>query len=228
MNQKKKNLITHKFSQISLLIPLLFLCLCFSVPIQAKNTYAGNNSTKKVMVSFSSKTKSMVIGKKYSISSFITSQGKNPTIKKIKSSNSKIIKVSGKKLIPKKVGTATISATVNGKKQRIKITVKKAAAKPKLSQLDARKAGFYYGDLRGECIAKIKLTNNSKYTITKVKLTSTAFFDSGWDVFQSKKAKTFTVNLKPKQSKTVKIDFGKYPVAPPDRWNFKVLQMWHK
>ena len=72
----------------------------------------------------------MTTGQKYSIRHFITFRGNKPEIKKIKSSNKKIIKVSGEKLIPKKAGKATITATINGKKQKIKITVKKA--KPKL------------------------------------------------------------------------------------------------
>ena len=45
---------------------------------------------------------------------FVTVHGKEPSIKKIKSSNKKIIKVSGQKLIPKKPGKATISAVING------------------------------------------------------------------------------------------------------------------
>lgn len=224
--QKKKYSISHKVARISLLIPLFLLCISFSIPTQAKSTCTEENRSKNLMVSFSAKKASMVLGRKYSILNFITFQGNHPTIKKIRSSNKKVIKVSGKKLIPKKAGTATISATVNGKKQRIKITVKKA--KPKFSDLKAKKAGFYYGQLHGECIAKIKLTNKSSYTVTKVKLSSTAFFESGWDVFQETKTKTFTVNLKPNQSKTVKVNFGKYPVAPPNRWNFELLQFWYK
>ena len=86
-NQKKKAYILHNVSRISLLIPLFLLCISFSVPAQAKNTYIGNTHTNQLMLTFSNKKGSMIIGKKYSISDFITFQGKKPTIKKIKSSN---------------------------------------------------------------------------------------------------------------------------------------------
>ena len=149
-------------------------------------------------------------------------------IQKIKSSNKKIIKVSGEKLIPKKAGKATITATINGKKQKIKITVKKAKPKPKFSQLKSKKAGLDYGNLHGESTVKIKLTNKTQYPITKVKLSSTLFFDDVLDDCRPKKTKTLTVNLKPGKSKTVKIYFGKYPVSKPTRWTYKILQFWYK
>lgn len=96
-------------------------------------------TVKKSIASFSDKTGTMTTGQKYSIRHFITFRGNKPEIKKIKSSNKKIIKVSGEKLIPKKAGKATITATINGKKQKIKITVKKAKPKPKFSQLKSKK-----------------------------------------------------------------------------------------
>lgn len=187
-----------------------------------------NVTVKKSTASFSYKTGKMTIGRRYSIRHFITFRGNKPQVKQIKSSNKKIIKVSGEKLIPKKEGTATITATINEKKQKIKITVKKAKPKPKFNQLKSKKAGLTYGNLRGESTVKIKLTNKTQYTVTKVKLTSTLFFDDVMDDCRPKKTKTFTVNLKPNQSKTVKIYFGKYPVSRPTRWNYKVLQFWYK
>lgn len=170
----------------------------------------------------------MTMGQKYSIRHFITFRGNKPEIKKIKSSNKKIIKVSGEKLIPKKAGKATITATINGKKQKIKITVKKAKPKPKFSQLKSKKAGLDYGNLHGESTVKIKLTNKTQYPITKVKLSSTLFFDDVLDDCRPKKTKTLIVNLKPGKSKTVKIYFGKYPVSKPTRWTYKILQFWYK
>ena len=155
-------------------------------------------TVKKSIASFSDKTGTMTTGQKYSIRHFITFRGNKPEIKKIKSNNKKIIKVSGEKLIPKKAGKATITATINGKKQKIKITV------------------------------KIKLTNKTQYPITKVKLSSTLFFDDVLDDCRPKKTKTLTVNLKPGKSKTVKIYFGKYPVSKPTRWTYKILQFWYK
>lgn len=185
-------------------------------------------TVKKSIASFSDKTGTMTTGQKYSIRHFITFQGNKPEIKKIKSSNKKIIKVSGEKLIPKKAGKATITATINGKKQKIKITVKKAKSKPKFSQLKSKKAGLDYGNLHGESTVKIKLTNKTQYPITKVKLSSTLFFDDVLDDCRPKKTKTLTVNLKPGKSKTVKIYFGKYPVSKPPRWTYKILQFWYK
>lgn len=96
-------------------------------------------TVKKSIASFSDKTGTMTTGQKYSIRHFITFRGNKPEIKKIKSNTKKIIKVSGEKLIPKKAGKATITATINGKKQKIKITVKKAKPKPKFSQLKSKK-----------------------------------------------------------------------------------------
>ena len=127
-----------------------------------------------------------------------------------------------------KYGKATITATINGKKQKIKITVKKAKPKPKFSQLKSKKAGLDYGNLHGESTVKIKLTNKTQYPITKVKLSSTLFFDDVLDDCRPKKTKTLTVNLKPGKSKTVKIYFGKYPVSKPTRWTYKILQFWYK
>lgn len=147
-------------------------------------------TVKKSIASFSYKTGTITTGQKYSIRHFITFRGNKPEIKKIKSSNKKIIKVSGEKLIPKK-------------------------------------AGLDYGNLHGESTVKIKLTNKTQYPITKVKLSSTLFFDDVLDDCRPKKTKTLTVNLKPGKSKTVKIYFGKYPVSKP-RWTYKILQFWYK
>ena len=185
-------------------------------------------TVKKSIASFSYKTGTMTLGRKYSIRHFVTFRGNKPQIKKIKSSNKKIIKASGEKLIPKKTGKATITATINGKKQKIKLTVKKAKPKPKLSQLKSKKAGLNYGNLHGESTVKIKPTNKTHYTITKVKLTSTLFFDDVWDDCRPKKTKTLTANIKPDKSKTVKIYFGKYPVSRPTRWSYKILKFWYK
>ena len=117
---------------------------------------------------------------------------------------------------------------IQNNNQTIKLTVKKAKPKPKLSQLKSKKAGLNYGNLHGESTVKIKLTNKTQYPITKVKLSSTLFFDDVLDDCRPKKTKTLTVNLKPGKSKTVKIYFGKYPVSKPTRWTYKILQFWYK
>ena len=151
----------------------------------------------------------------------------------------KVIHVTVKKSIASfsdKTGTMTTGQkysirhfiTFRGKKQKIKITVKKAKPKPKFSQLKSKKAGLDYGNLHGESTVKIKLTNKTQYPITKVKLSSTLFFDDVLDDCRPKKTKTLTVNLKPGKSKTVKIYFGKYPVSKPTRWTYKILQFWYK
>ena len=60
----------------------------------------------------------MTTGQKYSIRHFITFRGNKPEIKKIKSSNKKIIKVSGEKLIPKKAGAKTEIQSTKVEKSR--------------------------------------------------------------------------------------------------------------
>ena len=168
----------------------------------------------------------MLMGYHYFMRDFVTVHGKEPSIKKIMSSNKKIIKVSGQNLIPKKPGKATISAVINGKKQSIRITVKSPA--PTYDQLKSKKAGLIYDRYSGKCYVKIKFTNKSQRTITKVQLKTTLFFDDAWDDMKPVKKKNVKVNIKPDKSQTVKIYFGKYPVLAPNRWKYEILQFWYR
>ena len=177
-------------------------------------------------IQYKKKKGTMLMGYHYFMRDFVTVHGKEPSIKKIKSSNKKIIKVSGQKLIPKKPGKATISAVINGKKQSIRITVKSPA--PTYDQLKSKKAGLIYDSYSGKCYVKIKFTNKSQRTITKVQLKTTLFFDDAWDDMKPVKKKNVKVNIKPGKSQTVKIYFGKYPVLAPNRWKYEILQFWYR
>ena len=71
--------------------------------------------------------------------------GGSITIKKVKSSNKKIVDAAGGFLIAKKPGTAKVSALVNGKRRTITVIVgKKPAPKPKLKQLQVKVKGYKY------------------------------------------------------------------------------------
>lgn len=115
---------------------------------------------------------------------------------------------------------------INGKKQSIRITVKSPA--PTYDQLKSKKAGLIYDSYSGKCYVKIKFTNKSQRTITKVQLKTTLFFDDAWDDMKPVKKKNVKVNIKPGKSQTVKIYFGKYPVLAPNRWKYEILQFWYR
>ena len=198
-----------------------------TLTIQYKTIVKKLDITVKKSTAFIKKKKgTMLMGYHYFMRDFVTVHGKEPSIKKIKSSNKKIIKVSGQKLIPKKPGKATISAVINGKKQSIRITVKSPA--PTYDQLKSKKAGLIYDSYSGKCYVKIKFTNKSQRTITKVQLKTTLFFDDAWDDMKPVKKKNVKVNIKPGKSQTVKIYFGKYPVLAPNRWKYEILQFWYR
>lgn len=198
-----------------------------TLTIQYKTIVKKLDITVKKSTAFIKKKKgTMLMGYHYFMRDFVTVHGKEPSIKKIKSSNKKIIKVSGQKLIPKKPGKATISAVINGKKQSIRITVKSPA--PTYDQLKSKKAGLIYDSYSGKCYVKIKFTNKSQRAITKVQLKTTLFFDDAWDDMKPVKKKNVKVNIKPGKSQTVKIYFGKYPVLAPNRWKYEILQFWYR
>ena len=198
-----------------------------TLTIQYKTIVKKLDITVKKSTAFIKKKKgTMLMGYYYFMRDFVTVHGKEPSIKKIKSSNKKIIKVSGQKLIPKKPGKATISAVINGKKQSIRIIVKSPA--PTYDQLKSKKAGLIYDSYSGKCYVKIKFTNKSQRTITKVQLKTTLFFDDAWDDMKPVKKKNVKVNIKPGKSQTVKIYFGKYPVLAPNRWKYEILQFWYR
>ena len=71
--------------------------------------------------------------------------GGSITIKKVKSSNKKIVDAAGGFIIAKKPGTAKVSALVNGKRRTITVIVgKKSAPKPTLKQLQVKVTGYKY------------------------------------------------------------------------------------
>ena len=171
--------------------------------IQYKTIVKKLNITVKKSTAFIKKKKgTMLMGYHYFMRDFVTVHGKEPSIKKIKSSNTKI------------------------KKQSIRITVKSPA--PTYDQLKSKKAGLIYDRYSGKCYVKIKFTNKSQRTITKVQLKTTLFFDDAWDDMKPVKKKNVKVNIKPGKSQTVKIYFGKYPVLAPNRWKYEILQFWYR
>ena len=145
------------------------------------------------------------------------------TIKKVKSSNKKIVDAAGGFLIAKKPGTAKVSALVNGKRRTITVIVgKKPAPKPKLKQLQVKVKGYKYYPDSGKTIYTTRFTNKSKSTITKVKLKFTMTINE-----EMTRTKTFKVNIKPGKTKTMKLNIGKL-IADPSNITVKCLKFWYK
>ena len=149
--------------------------------------------------------------------------GGSITIKKVKSSNKKIVDAAGGFLIAKKPGTAKVSALVNGKRRTITVIVgKKPAPKPKLKQLQVKVKGYKYYPDSGKTIYTTRFTNKSKSTITKVKLKFTMTINE-----EMTRTKTFKVNIKPGKTKTMKLNIGKL-IADPSNITVKCLKFWYK
>ena len=218
--QKLKNQLYFAFRirRIFLLIPLLLLCLSFVIPTQV---HAQTDDSYFLNMWLNTKSLADLKNVYPGHTNIIVATISDPDLSKIPAS-----KVSGQKLIPKKPGKATISAVINGKKQSIRITVKSPA--PTYDQLKSKKAGLIYDRYSGKCYVKIKFTNKSQRTITKVQLKTTLFFDDAWDDMKPVKKKNVKVNIKPGKSQTVKIYFGKYPVLAPNRWKYEILQFWYR
>lgn len=149
--------------------------------------------------------------------------GGDITIKKVKSSNKKIVDAAGGFIIAKKPGTAKVSALVNGKRRVITVIVnKKPAPKPKLKQLQVKVLGYKYYPDTGKTYYKTKFTNKSKTTITKVKLRFTMTINE-----EMTRTKTFKVNIKPGKTRTMNLDIGKL-ISNPSNIKVKCLRFWYK
>ena len=149
--------------------------------------------------------------------------GGNITIKKIKTSNRKIVDAVGGFIIAKKPGTAKVSALVNGKRRVITVIVgKKAAPKPKLNQLQVKVKGYVYYPTSGKTYYTTQFTNKSKSTVTKVKLQFSMTINE-----RMTRTKTFKVNIKPGKTKTMTLDIGKL-ISDPSNIKVKCLRFWYK
>ena len=189
----------------------------------------GNPTTKaaftvsKTVITVSSSI-SLKVGDTTMFSSYVfKTGGGSVTIKKVKSSNKKIVDTTGGFIIAKKPGTAKVSALVNGQRRTITVIVgKKAAPKPTLKQLQVKVKGYKYYPDSGKTIYTTRFTNKSKSTITKVKLQFTMTINE-----EMTRTKTFKVNIKPGKTKTMKLNIGKL-ISTPSNIKVKCLKYWYK
>ena len=163
------------------------------------------------------------VGKNTTLSSFLTVYGGGAvTITKIKSSNKNVLAVSGKYLLPKKPGTAIITALYNGQKHTTLFTVYKNIPKPTVNQLKVSVAKYNYYPSSQETYFYVKFTNKSAYPVTKAKLKFTTVNNE--DVILTK---SFSGTLKPGKTKTLKIYVGKM-ADTPKKISVKCQKFWYK
>ena len=166
-------------------------------------------------------TASMTLKQKKNISNYVSQMGLGKcVIKNIKSNRKSVLAVSGKKLIAKKPGKATITFTLNGKRKAIKFTVQKPA--PKLSQLKVKISNYKYYHNSCKTYYYLTFKNTSQRTITKVKLRYTMTLNETITL-----TKTHKVNIKPGATKKVKVYVGKLITDPQSR-KVKCLKLWYK
>lgn len=188
-----------------------------------KQTQKASFTVQKTIITVSSSI-SLRVGDTTMFSSYVFKTGGGDiTIKKVKSSNKKIVDAAGGFIIAKKPGTAKVSALVNGKRRVITVIVnKKPAPKPKLKQLQVKVLGYKYYPDTGKTYYKTKFTNKSKTTITKVKLRFTMTINE-----EMTRTKTFKVNIKPGKTRTMNLDIGKL-ISNPSNIKVKCLRFWYK
>lgn len=190
---------------------LLFTAILLLIP---QNTHAQSKGSarQKTVATFRSSKTTLRAGSKVTIRSLITLKGgKNLTIKKAKSSNPSVLAVSGNYLIPKKKGTATVTATLNGVRRKITVTVSSSTPSPK--DLKIRVVGIKYKPDSMKTYYTLKFTNTSSRTITTAKVrivTGSGIYD------QMYWTKNLKLNLKPGKS-TTKTCFIQNMVQAPDK-----------
>lgn len=168
------------------------------------------------------------VGDSPTLATYITKDGGgNITIKKLRSSNRKVVDVLGGFLIAKKTGTAKVTAIVNGQRKNITVTVgKKSVSKPKptAKQIQVSATGYkYYPDSRKMYI-QTRIKNQSKRTITKMKLRFTIPINESVVV-----TKTFTVNVKAGKTKTMSLYVGNKLIdRPTGKVKVKCVKFWYK
>ena len=145
-----------------LLSLLLFAAVMFQIPSDV-HAQVETMTTKPALcskaVSYSSAAKASAakkatatskttlwVGHRVTMRSLITLKGGTSlSIKSAKSSRPSVLAVSGSYLVPKKTGTAVVTAKLNGVSRRITITVSKLAAKPTVKNLKTSVVGIKYG-----------------------------------------------------------------------------------
>ncbi len=122
---------------LSLILAIALIVTCSST------VYAGSRSSKKIRLSKSSVTMKVSQSRKL----YLSKNGRKISSGvKWKSSNKKVVTVSGGKLKAKKKGSATVTAKYKGKKYKCKVKVKKSSSKkpyiPKAYDLKIPEASY--------------------------------------------------------------------------------------
>ena len=93
-------------------------------------------SPSKTVATFRASKTTLRVGSKITMRSLINLKGGTSlTIKNAKSSKPSVLAISGNYLVPKKKGSATVTANLNGVNRKITITVTTPAAKPTVKNL---------------------------------------------------------------------------------------------
>ena len=176
-------------------------------------------SPSKTVATFRASKTTLKVGSKVSMRSLINLKGGTSlTIKNAKSSKPSVLAISGNYLVPKKKGSATVTANLNGVNRKITITVSAPAAKPTVKNLKISVARIKYGPNDMKTYYTLKFTNTSAKTITtaKVKITTgSGIYD------QMYWTKDLTLNLKPGKTMT-KTYFIQNMVQAPEKSDISV------
>lgn len=188
-------------------------------------TYKGVTVRKTITVRkttfYVQSSASITLKQKKHINAYISQMGAGSySVKKLKSSNPKVLAVSGKYLVAKKNGKAKVTFTLNGSRKTINFKVVSPA--PKFSQLKTKLSGYTYYPSSGQTYLYVTFKNTSQRTITKVKMRYRMTLNEEIEV-----VRTTTVNLKPGATKKIKVSVGKCFVEPTDR-KAKCLKFWYK
>ncbi|WP_195979612.1 hypothetical protein [Blautia luti] len=204
-----------------LFVGILSLILLMLFPLQ---TSAAVTTTAQTSSAISVPKKASInIGQKKRLSSFvITSGNKKVNVKNIKTSNKKILTVSGQYVIGKKAGKAKITAVFNGKKKTIIFTVHKKNSEPTLDQLKIKVTGYTYNPYTRKTYIQTRFSNTSRKTITKVKLKYRMTLNEEIAV-----TKTYAISIKPGTNMSKMIYVGKLITDPSDI-KVKCLTFWYK
>ena len=171
---------------------------------------AKASAAKKATATFRSSKTTLWVGHKVTMRSLITLKGGTSlSIKSAKSSRPSVLAVSGSYLVPKKAGTAVVTAKLNGVSRRITITV---------SKLETSVVGIKYGPNNMKTYYTLKFTNTSAKTITTAKIRIT----TGFGIYdQMYWTRNLTLNLKPGKSMT-KTYFIQNMVQAPEKSDISV------
>lgn len=188
-------------------------------------TYKGVTATQTIRVNnstfFVPSSVTMTQKQKKHISAYIQQMGTGTiSVSKLKSSNRKVVAISGKRLIAKKTGSAKITFTVNGVRKSIRVRVTKPIPKP--SQIKVRLSGYIYKPDSGKTYYYLTIRNRSQRTITKIKMKYSMTLNE-----RITRTLTHKVNVKPGTTKRVRVNIGKLIVHPDNR-TAKLLNFWYK